>query len=284
MVNQKIWHVAWTVDDGPTPHTSAMAENFPGKTRPATWYIVRDRLTKSNMCIYRRLQDEGHEIAIHGLHPTQNHLSWFPGQPPNKKFETYQDFSTAMDDLESFYEYLMENGFFVNFVRAPYGLNTEVLWALKKEGQSKAALKDAHNVIKGRVSPTDPPAMHKVAANMGKLRTKLKELNLHLWGGDPGGNIYNKSWEFESAAANTGRTDSLNASGIRDKLTEIGKRATKMASDVILCHDTTKADVIQVKDDIKEMEKQANKDDTKLVYHTMTQLFKLRVGRDPYPR
>ena len=117
-----------------------------------------------------------------------------------------------------------------------------------------------------------------------KIEQKLKELNLHVWSGDPGGNIYNKSWEFESAAANTGRTDSLNASGIRDKLTEIGKRATKMASDVILCHDTTKADVIQVKDDIKEMEKQANKDNTKLVYHTMTQLFKLRVGRDPYPR
>lgn len=284
MANQKTWHVAWTVDDGPTPHTLGMADNFPGKSRPATWYIVRDRLTKSHMCFYRRLQDQGHEIAIHGLHPTQNHLSWFPGKPSNKKYGTYQNFSAAMDDLESFYEYLMENGFFVNFVRAPYGLNTEILWALKRGGQDKAALKDAHNVIKGRVSVSDHPAMHKVAANLRTLKDKLKSLDLHLWGGDPGGNIYNKSWEFESAAANKGRTDSLTASNIRDKLTEIGKRANKMASDVILCHDITKEDVIHVKEDIMEMEKQTNNDNTKLVYHTMTQLYKLRVGRDPYPR
>jgi hypothetical protein len=195
MTATKTLHIAWTVDDGPTPHTPAMIKNFNAPNRPATWYIVRDRLNASNIAMYRDLQAAGHEIAIHGLHATQNHLSWFPGTAQTKP--SYDDMCNALQDLVDFHGYLVKNGINIKFVRVPYGLQTELIYNLKNAGMSDAKAKDANKIIDGKVQASDSNMYHIVNNNFKSLKSTLSSLNLQLWGGSSSGGISRQSWEAE---------------------------------------------------------------------------------------
>jgi len=71
-------YIAWTIDDGPTSHTKEMVKVFntvSSKPIPVTWYIQYHNLLKFKQsglgpAYYKTLQDKGHEVALHGIHPT----------------------------------------------------------------------------------------------------------------------------------------------------------------------------------------------------------------------
>jgi hypothetical protein len=63
-----------------------------------------------------------------------------------------------------------------------------------------------------------------------------------------------------------------------DKLAK-GKRSS--ASFVILCHSTTREDVLEVKKDIASLESIANKHKVEIRYHTMSSLYKQVVKTVP---
>ncbi len=107
------------------------------------------------------------------------------------------------------------------------------------------------------------------------MQSGLKKLNLHLWGGNNDGGISAQSWEIESAGKKTGRGDSLKKTFIKDLLKD-----KKDHSLVILCHDTTEADLAEVKRDIIMIEDYANKNNIDVVYHTMSGLYKKVTGND----
>jgi peptidoglycan/xylan/chitin deacetylase (PgdA/CDA1 family) len=269
-------HIAWTVDDGPTNFTRKMAANFllKGKNRPATWFIVRDRLTAKNIGIYKDLQSRGHEIAIHGLHETNNHLSWLP----SASIDSYKDFNEALLDLGKFQKELNSQGLRTRFVRLPYGLFTELVHSLKIKGMKKNVMTTARNIVKQKISPKGAAPANMVADEFNKLRNKLKDLGLILWGGSNNGSISNNSWEFESASKKTSRGkndfDVKKGSKVFNLIQGINKRKSKSASMVILCHDTSSGDVMEVQKDLLDIEKLAADAGVKIKYHTMSSLYK----------
>ncbi|VAW60096.1 hypothetical protein MNBD_GAMMA11-1183 [hydrothermal vent metagenome] len=273
--NMASLHVAWTVDDGPTRFTQQMANNFllNGQNRPATWFIVRDRLTSDKTGFYKYLQNKGHEIAIHGLHKKDNHLSWLP----SGSLASYKNLSTALQDLEKFQRELQNRGLHARFVRLPYGLFTELIHSLKVKGMKKSQATAARNIIKAKISITGTAPENRVAKEFDILRSKLKDLGLILWGGRNNGGISANSWQYESASKETVRGkddfDIEKGNKVYNKIHNIRKK-NKSDSMVILCHDTTGGDVIEVRKDLLSMENTAAKAGICIKYHTMSSLYK----------
>ncbi|MDY6991164.1 MAG: hypothetical protein SVR94_00970 [Pseudomonadota bacterium] len=246
--------------------------------RPATWYIVRDELTTNSLGIIRKLQDEGHEIAIHGLHETKNHLSWLPSH----KKPSYSSVNEALVDLKNFRDFLASKGITVKFVRLPYGLLTEVVHNLEKLGLTQDTGKTARKIISGQISPQGETVASKVAKNFADLKTEIQQLGLHLWGGSKNGSISVQSWEAESAGVNTGRTDTVPQQQINamERLSR-GQGGRTSYSYVILCHDNSASDVSEVQMDIKRMEQEAKKRHIEVIYHTMSSLYQQVTGKKP---
>lgn len=271
-------HIAWTADDGPTKFTRKMAANFllNGQNRPATWFIVRDRLTAENIGIYKDLQNRGHEIAIHGLHKKDNHLSWLP----SASIDSYKNFNEALLDLGKFQKELNNQGLRTRFVRLPYGLFTELVHSLKVKGMKNHLKSEvtARKIIKQNISPKGNAPENMVADEFNKLRNKLKDLGLVLWGGRNDGGISVNSWEFESASKKTSRGkhdfDVKKGSKVFNLIQGISKRKSKSASMVILCHDTSAGDVMEVQKDLLSIEMVAADACVKVKYHTMSSLYK----------
>ncbi|VAW68869.1 hypothetical protein MNBD_GAMMA10-1179 [hydrothermal vent metagenome] len=274
-LKQNTLHVAWTVDDGPTQFTQQMRKNFQlkGQNRPATWFIVRDRLTSEKTGFYKMLQNEGHEIAIHGLHKKNNHLSWLP----SASLDSYENLDAALRDLEKFHLELQNQGLQVKFVRLPYGLFTELVHSLKVKGMNKNRLTAARNIIKARTATTGTAPENQVAREFSLLQNKLKDLGLILWGGRKDGGISANSWQYESASHKTQRGkndfDVIKNSNIYNKIHNIRKK-NKDDSMVILCHDTSGGDVLEVRKDLLNMESIAEEAGVDIKYHTMSNLYK----------
>jgi len=67
--------------------------------------------------------------------------------------------------------------------------------------------------------------------------------------------------------------------GILDQLKrQIGAASRSL---VILCHDTSAADVAEVRTDLQYIEENAKKANVTLQYHTMSSLYMKLVGRKP---
>lgn len=279
---EKTLHIAWTVDDGPTPYTNAMIKVFTSKKIPATWYIQRNKLTNSQIPTYLNLQNaKGHEIAIHGIHAKRDHLSWFP----SKKKPSYASINEALDDLEEFHKELKDAGLKTKFIRVPYGLMTELSHLMSKRGrtwENNAAMqKDVRGVISATNSDKSE-AVQQTMRDLRTLKTTIEKLGLHLWGGASSDSISAQSWEAESAAKlsatdqNRGaqqRTDDVPRRQIDMMKLQIPRRPSKSGSFVILCHDTSAKDAKEVLDDIVEMERVAKETGTKIKYYTMSSLF-----------
>jgi len=235
-----------------------MRKNFQlkGQNRPATWFIVRDRLTSEKTGFYKMLQNEGHEIAIHGLHKKNNHLSWLP----SASLDSYENLDAALRDLEKFHLELQNQGLQVKFVRLPYGLFTELVHSLKVKGMNKNRLTAARNIIKARTATTGTAPENQVAREFSLLQNKLKDLGLILWGGRKDGGISANSWQYESASHKT-------------QIHNIRKK-NKDDSMVILCHDTSGGDVLEVRKDLLNMESIAEEAGVDIKYHTMSNLYK----------
>ena len=78
----------------------------------------------------------------------------------------------------------------------------------------------------------------------------------------------------------TNRTDDVPKRQI-SMIQKLDSRPNKTGSFVILCHDTSNEDASEVQNDIKAIEDAATKTNTKIVYHTMSSLYKVMVKKDP---
>jgi peptidoglycan/xylan/chitin deacetylase (PgdA/CDA1 family) len=284
-------HLAWTVDDGPTEHTAAMMEVFrttvPGRPIAATWFVQWDRLEgrREYYAIYRGLQDSsGHEVGIHGASAVANHLHWFPTDNPlHQSFPTIQD---ALDGIAAFQKHLQKTGIAAKFVRAPTGLHSEVVAYLRKLKVTQTDARDqiARAVIDGsplNVTDATRAAVAKVRADVETLRARLPQLGLRLWGGTPKPGLPAQSWEAESAGDGTRRRDTVNGA-VRSVMGKLASGAgPRTRSLLILCHDTTAADLTEVRRDIQEIEALAKKSKVTTRYHTMSSLYRVVVGHAP---
>jgi peptidoglycan/xylan/chitin deacetylase (PgdA/CDA1 family) len=288
----KTLHIAWTVDDGPTNFTQPMIDVFEGPVRashgrttreirdiPATWYIQRNRITETNIRTYQQLQNrDGHEIAIHGIHPGRDHLSWFN----SSRRPSYENISDAISDLRSFHRFLTERDLRVKFIRLPYGLLTELVQRLGTLGtEGEAANSLARQIVRDRDTVPGTPAGRRVAGELNTLMLAVRDLGLHLWGGSANDRPMVQSWEAETAGAGTGRADNVPGLQIEMMRSVLERRTSQSGSFVILCHDTTQADVDEVRSDIGAMESAAIEHATTIRYHTMSSLFRHVTGGAP---
>lgn len=345
-------HLAWTVDDGPSPYEKEMISVFASagaKPIPATWYIQYDRLlaTPGALEMYKNLvSSSGHEIALHGVSATANHIKWFPSADKDPAYPTV---SEAIEGIREFKNYLSERGIPVKFVRAPTGLVSELASYLRKldykgvsqkeleetdkrlkeleekvaateadlskaAGQDKAAVQkrstleaqlreakgeqsrlkalrseqackpefggQARLIVHSKTCGKKDPTVEKVALDYQTLLKGLERQELKLWGGDASGKVSPQSWEAESSGVKA-RTDDVPDRIDAVIIGSLAKGKRNSASFVILCHSTTREDVLEVRKDIASLEATAKKHKVEIHYHTMSSLYKQVVGAAP---
>lgn len=295
--SKKIVRVAWTMDDGPTKVTNAMKEKL--GNIPTTWYVMRNQIeeggkAKENLAKLKKLQENGSEIAIHGLHKTKAHLAWFPSATK----ECYPSIEAALADLDTFNNQLKAAGIKAKFVRLPGGEVSEIANLLSKLG-----LKDknkrgqvARKIIKQENVTNDGDAAVQAKHDWDKFIAKISRLGLHNWGGAGADKpeVSAQSWEAESSG--TGLTDDVTSSH-GGKVKDAGKDRGKFEqlvdsvqeghprSIVVLAHDTAPKDnqgnITEVGNDIARMESYAKDKKVRIEYYTMSELYKLTRGKAP---
>jgi len=148
-------HLAWTVDDGPSKHTDKMMSVFKtagAKPIPVTWFIQWDQLAKFSGALekYKQLvMKSGHEVGLHGVSATANHIKWFPSA--DEKKPAYKSVKHAIEGIKKFQGYLAKQGIAVKFVRAPTGLVSELSSYLIKLGYTgvpEAQLEDTKKKLR----------------------------------------------------------------------------------------------------------------------------------------
>jgi hypothetical protein len=78
------------------------------KPIPGTWYIQLDKLlaTPGALEKYKQLvSSSDHEIGLHGVSATANHIKWFPSVDKNPAYQTVDE---AIDRIVKFRNYLSE--------------------------------------------------------------------------------------------------------------------------------------------------------------------------------
>lgn len=279
----RIIHVAWTMDDGPTPATPQMKATI--ADRPTTWFIMRNQLGTGtdetrNLNDLKDLQAKGHEIAIHSSHPTQAHVAWFPVEVAPAVPKAYATVAEAMAHLTEFVKLLKDNGIQPKFVRMPGGEITEVSAYLKDKGVSDAKQRSelGRKILKQESVSAEAAGVQEVAADYNTIRATLDALGLKLWGGSAAGPMISaQSWEAESSG-----------SGLADNVTEQFKKVVdafgtvkRERSLIVLAHDTNEANAKEVAKDVKEMEDYAAANGVQIQYHTMSSLFQKVRGYAP---
>jgi hypothetical protein len=179
-------HLAWTVDDGPTKFEGEMMKVFESagaKPIPVTWYIQLDRLLASPGALekYKKLVDKnGHEIGLHGVSATANHIKWFPSTDKDEN-PSYRTVEEAVEGITNFQKYLNEKGISVKFVRAPTGLVSELESYLKKLGYTgvpKQDLVETDNKLKElekKIAGFNVDLKKAPSAERSALQDKLRE-------------------------------------------------------------------------------------------------------------
>jgi len=122
--------------------------------------------------------------------------------------------------------------------------------------------------------------VEKVALAYQTLLKALERQKLKLWGGDASGKVSPQSWEAESSGVKQ-RTDDAHDRIKAVIIGSLAKGKRSSASFVILCHSTTRADVLKVKQDIASLERIARENKVEIKYHTMSSLYKELVGKPP---
>jgi len=123
-----------------------------------------------------------------------------------------------------------------------------------------------------------------VSTDFKKLRSALEAMKLQLWGGNKDGLISALSWEAENTPPEAARgrgKDSVPKKPINAINALAGTSGDKVISLVILAHDTSAADVRDLEKDIKTYAEHAKTKGIAIVYMTMTDLYKFRVGSAP---
>lgn len=276
----KVMRLAWTVDDGPTPHTAAMASAM--APRAATWFVMNDRLGATRarrsaaMARLRERQQAGDEIAIHSMHPREGHAAWFPIRLSSVP-QAYASTASAMDDLRAMVGELRQAGLRLHFARMPGGELSEVKKYVEVAGAPRQhSLAIARALLSGSVPPVAAPAV--VVRDVALVRSTLASLGLHLWDGSAAGpELTANTWEVESSGVR-GRTNDV----VRRFTSLVGRLASgarkRPASFVVLAHDTTAADASQAARNLREMEAYAIAKAVRVEYHTTSSLYALVRG------
>ncbi|HEU4780775.1 MAG TPA: DUF4157 domain-containing protein [Steroidobacteraceae bacterium] len=280
---KKVVRLAWTIDDGPTPHTGAMASAM--APRASTWFIMNNQLgsgkTRSTaLTDLVKRQSTGDEIGIHSMHPTVAHSAWFPISLGSAVPKGYTKTSDAMTDLKAFTKELRAAGLGVHFARMPGGELSEVKKYVEDAGGSSSTSEATASALLSGTTPT-APAPAAVATDVALVMSTIRSLNLHLWSGSATGpEVTRNTWEAESSGV-TARTDDVvkRFKGVVDKLAS-GSRKTP-GSFVILAHDTTAADVTQAGSNIAAMETYATSKGVRVEYYSMASLYTLLRGTAP---
>jgi hypothetical protein len=306
---QRIFRVAWTIDDGPQgTNTEAMKTEGLGGLKNVTWYVQRDRIDGKDAEFkkLKALQDGGGEIAIHSFHPSVDHSTWFPvsgSALTEKQKKVYgtpyagQTEDVIMGDLTSFYKELSNYGIKVKFVRLPGGLTSELSLYAKTLGvQDAETIKTIKKKILANEDVShDGTAAIQIQKDFQTIKKKLAELDLLEWSGtvDPLA-IEGQSWQSETSGQ-AGRADSTtkktskgaqgttlpgDAGIFENKLNELEAQNRVSGSLVILTHDNSTADASAVAEDKKEMERLADIRGVTIEYHTMSSLFGKVTGKD----
>lgn len=290
--SKKIVRIAWTFDDGPDSFTAPMRQVTETKHRitATTWFVMYNKIRKdleANVAKMLEIQNAGGEIGIHSMHPTDDHVAWFPmiDKP------SYPDVSTALKDLQAFHAFLTGKGVRVQFVRLPYGLHSELMSYLRKLKYEGDVDRTARDIIAN--APVTGVA-DLVRTDYANMQLTLSKLGLHLWGGAGRDKPETSelSWEAESSGA-AARADNLtyhvsekrkaNPAHGEDRPGKFERTVgqvteTQPRSLVILAHDTTAEDVAEVQVDIEAMDAYARDKDVRIEYYTMAQLFAILRG------
>lgn len=274
-------HLAWTFDDGPTVATPAMVEAM--GHRPATWFIMRDRLAAgagdaAHRAILQGLVAAGHEIAIHSSHPSETHVAWFPVKVASAVPRAYDSMGELFVHLESFTAWLSANGLPPKFVRLPGGEISEVMAYLATQGVPKPRAALAQRILRQEDTSNESPGVRRVARDYDALRSKLDELELKVWGGSAAGPLLrSQSWEAESSGGALTNDAWPKFRGLVAAFSTV-KRERSL---IILAHDTTRKNAEQVARDIAAMEEHAAANDVEIVYHTKSSLYRKVRGVAP---
>jgi hypothetical protein len=279
----KIVRLAWTIDDGPTPHTGSMASTM--SPRPSTWFIMSNQLGTGSarsaaMTTLVNRQSGGDEIGIHSMHPTIGHSAWFPINLGTSVPKGYNTTADAMTDLRAFTSELRGAGLGVHFGRMPGGELSEVKKYVEDQGGSPATSEATASALLAERTPAEAaPAV--VATDVALVMSTIRSLNLHLWGGSSTGpEVTRNTWEAESSGVPDRTNDVVRRfKGVVDRLAN-GSRTTP-ASFVILAHDTTADDVTQAGTNIAEMETYATDRGVRVEYYSMAGLYTLLRGAAP---
>jgi hypothetical protein len=291
---QATWRIAWTFDDGPTAATPQMVTAVERTGLRGTWFIMRNLLGSgaaytSSIEQLKRLEQGGHEIAIHSMHPTVSHVCWFPIQSPVGCGNAYTTMAQAMTDLSDFTSLLRSEGLTIRFVRVTTGLVSELTRYLLSGGVQDAN-RVARRIIGEQLTEEEIVAMGQRAAHVRQvksdfetLKTTLQSLSLHEWGdrGPGQSEIGAQSWEIESAPTGVGRTDSLTREWVLGRLRSLKRRPTRSGFSVILAHDLARADVEEASRDINAIDELATQESVRVEYYTMSNLFQVVRGQAP---
>ena len=142
------------------------------------------------------------------------------------------------------------------------------------------ASQQARLIINAKTCGKKDPTVEKVALAYQTLLKALERQKLKLWGGDASGKVSPQSWEAESSGVKQ-RTDDAHDRIKAVIIGSLAKGKRSSASFVILCHSTTRADVLKVKQDIASLERIARENKVEIKYHTMSSLYKELVGKPP---
>ncbi len=292
--SDKIIRIAWTFDDGPHPQTDPMRQMMEGKGITATtWFVQYNRIKRDRDASVDKMleiQKRGGEIGLHAMHPSKDHVAWFP----MIDHTSYDNMDTAMRDLGSFNDFLIERGLRVNFVRLPYGLHSELVSYLEQVGYNGDVGQTVGDIIAGKSVHGKAQA---VKVDYDKMQAVLKLLGLHLWGGSGAGNpeTASISWQAESSG-HMNRTDDITLHVSRERQNHPNQARDKPgrfertmetvtlnqpASLIILAHDISPEDVAEVEKDVETMEAYSKRRGVRIEYHTLSGLYTILRGTPP---
>jgi hypothetical protein len=280
----KIIRIAWTLDDGPTVFTEGMRQIL--GERGGTWFIMRGLLGEGDV-LQRRLQNlvelqerQHNEIAIHSMHPTQDHGAWFPVRVSQGVPHVYDSTAQAMQDLTDFVGLLRGAGLTIHFVRLPGGLISEVLAYLESVGvQGSQRRSIADRIIQGEDVTGDAPDARPVQEDYQTLQSTLSTLGLHLWGGGGAGTPLTQEQSWEAESSGRGLTDD-----VTDRFTGLVNAfgsVHRSRSLIVLAHDNTQVDVVEVGRDVLAMETYADRHGVRVEYYGLSDLFRVVRGEEP---
>ncbi len=297
----KLVLVSWTFDDGPVKNTDVLKGKI--NLDHGTWFIVKSNMLRgdgwaANVARYLEFQKNGGTVGIHAQHKDIDHILWFPATV-GAKYKAYASIELAMSELRSFKSELNNAGLTPKFVRLPGGLASQLASYAKHFGFTDTRVV-RNGVLDGlpysSLSNVGGTAWqyNKIVKDYTYFKQELESMSLLLWSGTAKPDtIAAESWQATSSGDKS-MTDTATShvtyessrdayhakkAGHFEKLVQ-GMKAGETRSMVILAHDTSDVHINEVLEDKRVMEAYAARNDTKIQYVNMDELFTKITGKN----